>query len=433
MAMERALMKELIAWKASPRRKPLVLMGARQVGKTWLMKTFGQRCYAKTAYINFDHNERMQRVFAQDFDIDRLLMALNAETGISITAGDTLIILDEVQEAPLALSSLKYFCENAPGYHVIAAGSLLGVAIHRGISFPVGKVHTMRLYPLSFPEFLRAMGEESLAGLLDQGAMDMLTMFRDRFITWLKNYYFVGGMPEAVEAFAAEKDYQEVRRIQQDLVTLYEADFSKHIDSRELPRVRLVWNSIPAQLAKENKKFFFGQVKKGARSKALELAIQWLLDCGLIARVNRVTKPAVPLKAYQEDNAYKLFFLDVGLLGAISELDARSLLEGNRVFIEFKGALTEQYVCQQLLAETSYTPYYFSSDSNKYEIDFMIQQGSDVIPLEVKAEQNVHAKSLRAYYDKYHPVKTLRLSMNDYREQDWVTNWPLFAIHCLQG
>lgn len=345
---------------------------------------------------------------------------------------ETLIILDEIQEAPKAISALKYFCENAPEYPVIAAGSLLGIALHEGISFPVGKVTTMQLFPLSFYEFLKAVHEEGLADLLEQRDSAVLAVFHDRFVTWLKNYYYVGGMPEAVAAFVDTGDYESVRQIQRDLIAMYEADFSKHITSGEIPRVRMVWKAIPMQLAKENKKFFFGQVKKGARSKAFEMAVEWLVDCGLIAKVNRVSKPAIPLSAYAEQNAYKLFFLDVGLLAAISELDAGSLLDGNDIFVEFKGALTEQYVCQQLLSDTPYKPYYFTSNSNRYEIDFMIQKGRDVLPLEVQAEQNLQSKSLRAYVEKYKPAKALRFSMSDYKEQDWLTNIPLFAIHWLK-
>ena len=429
--MERHLLHELKRWKDSPHRKPLILKGARQVGKTWLMREFGKRYYQKVAYVNFDNNPRMQQVFTEDFSIDRLLLAINAETGVAITPEDTLIIFDEIQEAPKAIASLKYFCEEAASYHIVAAGSLLGVAIHGGDSFPVGKVNTLRVYPMTFVEFLYAVGEDGLATLLEQGDWKLIDTFQDKFTTWLKNYYYVGGMPEAVKIFAETRDYQSVRSMQSELTEMYEADFGKHVDARELPRVRMVWNAIPVQLAKENKKFFFGQVKKGARARDWETAIEWLLDCGLITRVHRVTKPAVPLKAYQEMNAYKLFFLDVGLLGAISGIDARSLLEGNRLFVEFKGALTEQYVCQQLIADKGYEPFYFSSESNKYEIDFMLQNGHDVIPVEVKAEHNVRAKSLRAYVEKHKPAKAVRLSMNNYRQEEWLINIPLFAIHCL--
>jgi predicted AAA+ superfamily ATPase len=429
--MERALMKKLVEWKDSPVRKPLVLKGARQVGKTWLMKEFGKQYFKKVAYVNFDHNPVMQHIFDQDFDIQRILMAVNIETGVVVTPGDTLIIFDEVQEAPAAISSLKYFCENGPEYPVIAAGSMLGVALHEGISYPVGKVNTLSLYPLSFYEFLMAQGEESLARLLDARDMEMMNAFHDKYVTALKNYYYTGGMPEIVRFFSENKDYAAVRKMQEELLEMYEADFSKHMDPRELPRVRMVWHAIPAQLAKENKKFFFGQVKKGARAKDFEMAVEWLMDCGLITRVNRVTKPAVPLKAYAEENAYKLYFLDTGLLGALSGLDAKSILEGNRIFTEFKGALTEQYVCQQMIADRNMDLFYMLSESGRYEIDFLVQHEGNVVPIEVKAGQTVHAKSLRSYCEKYEPSLAIRLSMNPCERQDRLLNMPLYGVHCL--
>lgn len=429
--MERALMKKLVEWKDSPVRKPLILKGARQVGKTWLMQEFGKKYFKKTAYVNFDHNPVMQHIFDQDFDIQRILMAINIETGVVVTPRDTLIIFDEVQEAPAAISALKYFCENRPEYPVIAAGSMLGVALHEGISYPVGKVNTLSLYPLSFYEFLMAQGEEGLARLLDDRDMEMMNAFHDKYVTALKNYYYTGGMPEIVRFFSENKDYAAVRKMQEELLEMYEADFSKHMDPRELPRVRMVWHAIPAQLAKENKKFFFGQVKKGARAKDFEMAVEWLMDCGLITRVNRVTKPAVPLKAYAEENAYKLYFLDTGLLGALSGLDAKSILEGNRIFIEFKGALTEQYVCQQMIADLDLSLFYMLSENGRYEIDFLVQHEGNVVPIEVKAGQTVHAKSLCAYCEKYAPSLAVRLSMNPCEKQDHLLNMPLYGVHCL--
>ena len=429
--MERALMKKLVEWKDSPVRKPLILKGARQVGKTWLMQEFGKKYFKKTAYVNFDHNPVMQHIFDQDFDIQRILMAINIETGVVVTPRDTLIIFDEVQEAPAAISALKYFCENGPEYPVIAAGSMLGVALHEGISYPVGKVNTLSLYPLSFYEFLMAQGEEGLARLLDDRDMEMMNAFHDKYVTALKNYYYTGGMPEIVRFFSENKDYAAVRKMQEELLEMYEADFSKHMDPRELPRVRMVWHAIPAQLAKENKKFFFGQVKKGARAKDFEMAVEWLMDCGLITRVNRVTKPAVPLKAYAEENAYKLYFLDTGLLGALSGLDAKSILEGNRIFIEFKGALTEQYVCQQMIADLDLSLFYMLSENGRYEIDFLVQHEGNVVPIEVKAGQTVHAKSLCAYCEKYAPSLAVRLSMNPCKKQDHLLNMPLYGVHCL--
>lgn len=429
--MERALMKKLVGWKDSPVRKPLILKGARQVGKTWLMQEFGKKYFKKTAYVNFDHNPVMQHIFDQDFDIRRILMAINIETGVVVTPRDTLIIFDEVQEAPAAISALKYFCENGPEYPVIAAGSMLGVALHEGISYPVGKVNTLSLYPLSFYEFLMAQGEEGLARLLDDRDMEMMNAFHDKYVTALKNYYYTGGMPEIVRFFSEKKDYAAVRKMQEELLEMYEADFSKHMNPRELPRVRMVWHAIPAQLAKENKKFFFGQVKKGARAKDFEMAVEWLMDCGLITRVNRVTKPAVPLKAYAEENAYKLYFLDAGLLGALSGLDAKSILEGNRIFTEFKGALTEQYVCQQMIADRDLTLFYMLSENGRYEIDFLVQHEGNVVPIEVKAGQTVHAKRLRAYCEKYAPSLAVRLSMNPCEKQDHLLNMPLYGVHCL--
>ena len=429
--MERALMKKLVEWKDSPVRKPLILKGARQVGKTWLMQEFGKKYFKKTAYVNFDHNPVMQHIFDQDFDIQRILMAINIETGVVVTPRDTLIIFDEVQEAPAAISALKYFCENGPEYPVIAAGSMLGVALHEGISYPVGKVNTLSLYPLSFYEFLMAQGEEGLVRLLDDRDMEMMNAFHDKYVTALKNYYYTGGMPEIVRFFSENKDYAAVRKMQEELLEMYEADFSKHMDPRELPRVRMVWHAIPAQLAKENKKFFFGQVKKGARAKDFEMAVEWLMDCGLITRVNRVTKPAVPLKAYAEENAYKLYFLDTGLLGALSGLDAKSILEGNRIFIEFKGALTEQYVCQQMIADLDLSLFYMLSENGRYEIDFLVQHEGNVVPIEVKAGQTVHAKSLCAYCEKYAPSLAVRLSMNPCEKQDHLLNMPLYGVHCL--
>lgn len=426
--MERTLMEKLIKWKDKPNRKPLILKGARQVGKTWLMKEFGRKNFKNTAYVNFDNNERMKDIFDIDYDIDRILMAINIETGQKILPGETLIIFDEIQENPRAIASLKYFCENAPEYAIIAAGSLLGVAIHEGISFPVGKVDTMELNPLSFREFLLAVDEEGLVKLIDNKDWDMIKTFKNKYIDWLKKYYFIGGMPEVVTSFVKNKDFTEVRYIQNSIIEMYENDFSKHTKDNELPRIRMVWNSIPMQLAKENKKFFFGKIKEGARAKDFELAIEWLQDCGLIKKVYNVSKPAMPLKAYIEFSAFKIYLLDVGLLGALSDLDAVSILQGNDIFTEFKGAMTEQYVMQQIIADTEYTPYYFTESNSQVEIDFVVQKAGSIVPIEVKAEENLKAKSLKTYCDKYNPKVAIRTSMSDYREQDWMTNIPLYCI-----
>lgn len=426
--MYRTAMDALLQWKGKINRKPLIIMGARQVGKTWLMKEFGKMHYEKTAYISFYNNKRMDDVFQADFDIKRILMNLNIESGVTITPGDTLIILDEIQDSPKVLESLKYFCEEAPQYHVVAAGSLLGVTIHEGVSYPVGKVDLLDLYPLNFREFLYAMDEQSLADALATKDYALIDNFSEKYLFWLKNYYYVGGMPAVVDEFRQNRDYAEVRQIQNDIVRQYEGDFGKHVDARTLPRIRLVWDSVPLQLAKENKKFFFGQIKKGARSSEYEIAIQWLVDCGLIYKVNRVNEPNMPLKAYKSMNAYKLFVLDVGLLGAMSELEAESILEGNDIFIEFKGALTEQYVLQQLISDTRYNPYYFGTEKATFEQDFLIQKGKDIVPIEVKAGENIRSQSLKAYCDKYKPNKAVRFSTLKYMDQGWMENIPLYAV-----
>lgn len=426
--MYRTAMDALLQWKEKINRKPLIIMGARQVGKTWLMKEFGKTHYEKTAYISFYNNKRMDDVFQADFDIKRILMNLNIESGVTITPGDTLIILDEIQDSSKVLESLKYFCEEAPQYHVVAAGSLLGVTIHEGVSYPVGKVDLLDLYPLNFREFLYAMDEQSLADALATKDYALIDNFSEKYLFWLKNYYYVGGMPAVVDEFRQNRDYAEVRQIQNDIVRQYEGDFGKHVDARTLPRIRLVWDSVPLQLAKENKKFFFGQIKKGARSSEYEIAIQWLVDCGLIYKVNRVNEPNMPLKAYKSMNAYKLFVLDVGLLGAMSELEAESILEGNDIFIEFKGALTEQYVLQQLISDTRYNPYYFGTEKATFKQDFLIQKGKDIVPIEVKAGENIRSQSLKAYCDKYKPNKAVRFSTLKYMDQGWMENIPLYEV-----
>lgn len=429
--MYRSAIKKLKEWKNKEDRKPMILMGARQVGKTWIMKEFGKNEYAKVAYISFYNNERMNDVFDMDFDINRIIMNLNIESGVSITPNDTLIILDEIQNAPKALESLKYFCEDANEYHVIAAGSLLGVAVHENVSFPVGKVDMLDLYPFSFREFLLAMDEKSLVMALDSKDFSIIDNFSDKFLFWLKNYYYIGGMPAVVDSFRRNKDYVKTRQIQKDILRQYEQDFGKHADAKNLPRIRMVWQSIPIQLAKENKKFFFGQIKKGARSSDFEIAIQWLMDSGLIYKVNRVNEPHMPLKAYINMSAYKLFILDIGLLGALSDLPAKIILEKDEIFVEFKGAFTEQYVLQQLICDTQYTPYYYGTDKSTFEQDFMIQMEDMIVPIEVKAEGNVYSQSLKVYCEKYHPKKAVRFSTLKYMDQGWMVNIPLYAISTL--
>ena len=427
--MLREAIKNLIRWKNGNNRKPLIIRGARQVGKTWIMKEFGRIYYEKVAYIKFDNNERMEILFSGNIDIPRIIMALQIETGITIEADNTLIIFDEIQEVPHALSSLKYFCENAPQYHIIAAGSLLGVALHPGTSFPVGKVEFMDLYPLSFIEFLNATNNENLVGLLETQDFELIASFKGRYIDLLKQYYYIGGMPEVVSRFIETQDYTLVREIQNRLLIAYEQDFSKHAPNEAVPRIRMLWASVPAQLAKENKKFVYGLIRQGARAREYELAMQWLLDCGLIYKVARITKPDMPLIAYQDFNAFKLFVLDVGLLSAMSGLDIKSLLEGNKVFEEFKGALTEQYVLQQLILKSNSTLFYWSAEKSNGEIDFVLQNGINIVPIEVKAAENLQAKSLRNYCLRYKPKYAIRTSMSDYRKEEWLTNLPLYAIN----
>lgn len=426
--MRRFSLEKLKKWKDSESRKPLIIRGARQVGKTWLMKEFGRECFENVAYVNFDSNVRMKGVFEGQIDIERIILAIGIETGVTIERENTLLIFDEIQEVPRALSSLKYFYENAPEYAIVAAGSLLGVAMHKKTSFPVEKVDFMDLYPLNFQEFLCALGEERYVDILQGKDTDMVNTFKDKYIDRLREYYYVGGMPEVVQTYVDTRNFKKVRELQKNLINYYQQDFSKHAEMNLVTRLNLVWNSIPMQLAKKNKKYIYGQVRKGARAKDFELAIQWLLDCGLIHKVQRINKPSLPLKAYMDLNAFKVFLLDIGLLIAMTDLDVKVILEGNKIFTEFKGALTEQYVLQQLISENGVMPYYYSATNSQGEIDFVVQGKTSVIPIEVKAEENLRAKSLKAFCDKYNPKFAVRTSMSDYRKQDWMTNIPLYNI-----
>ncbi|MBU5627674.1 ATP-binding protein [Oscillibacter sp. MSJ-2] len=429
--MFRSAMKELEKWKAKKRRKPLIIRGARQVGKTWLMKEFGATAYAHTIYINFDNNERMKLLFGGSFSVERIVTGLELYAGQKIDADSTLLIFDEVQEVPQALAALKYFNEDAPQYQIICAGSLLGVALHPGTSFPVGKVEFLDLYPLSFFEFMMAMGKEQYVDLLQRGDFEMASTFRQDYIDMLKHYYYVGGMPEVVQAFADNRDFNEAREIQQRILAAYEQDFSKHAPNEVVPRIRMLWNSIPAQLAKENKKFIYGLIKEGARAKEYELAMLWLTDCGLVHKVHRVSAPNLPLKAYEDLKAFKLFLLDVGLLSCMVGLRQDVLLDGNVLFNEFKGALTEQYVLQQLKTIKGLNIYYWTAERGTAEVDFVIDNGSDVIPVEVKAEVNLQAKSLKVYREKFKPQLSIRTSMTEYRQEDWLLNLPLWAVETI--
>ena len=426
--MYRTAIEKLYKWKDGKHRKPLIIEGARQVGKTWLMKEFGSKAYAETVYINFDSNSGMAELFAADLDTDRLIMGLELFTGRKINPDRTLLIFDEVQEVPRALSSLKYFYENAPQYHIICAGSLLGIALHQGTSFPVGKVDFLNLYPLSFKEFLMATEKERFASLLDKQNYSMVTSFKQSYIDALKQYYFVGGLPEAVLRFAEEKDFNEVRSIQKRILTAYEQDFSKHAPNEIVPKIRMIWNSIPSQLAKENKKFVYGLVREGGRAKEYETAIMWLSDCGLVHKVSRVNAAGIPLKAYEDLKSFKLYMVDVGLLGCMTGLSQQTLLDGNNLFAEFKGALTEQYVCQQLKTIEDLGVYYYTNDRGSCEVDFVIDVGNQIVPVEVKAEVNLKAKSLKTYRDKYSPGISVRTSMADYKIEEWLVNLPLYAV-----
>lgn len=426
--MYRMAMEKLLQWKESEGRKPLIIEGARQVGKTWLMKEFGQQAYADTVYINFDANRRMADLFADDLDTERLIMGLEMYVGRKIEPGKSLLIFDEVQEVPRALASLKYFCENAPQYHIVCAGSLLGIALHQGTSFPVGKVSFLKLYPLSFKEFLLATDKDRFAKLIGQKDFQMITSFKQVYIEALKHYYFVGGMPEAVQNFVQYKDFNEVREIQKRILEAYEQDFSKHAPHEIVPRLRMVWSSIPSQLAKENKKFIYGLIREGARAKEYEMAMMWLSDCGLVHKINRVTAPGIPLRAYEDWKAFKLFMVDVGLLGCMAGLRQDVLLDGNNLFSEFKGAITEQYVCQQLKTIRDLGIYYYTNARGSCEVDFVVDTGERIVPVEVKAEVNLRAKSLKTYREKFAPEISVRTSMADYKREEWLVNLPLYAI-----
>lgn len=426
--MYRTAIEKLLKWKQNKHRKPMIIEGARQVGKTWLMKEFGQQAYADTVYINFDSNSRMAELFASDLDTERLIMGLELYAGHKIDPDNTLLIFDEVQEVPRALSSLKYFYENAPQYHIVCAGSLLGIALHQGTSFPVGKVDFMNLYPLSFREFLMANGQERFAELIDKRDFQMITSFKLTYIDALKHYYYVGGMPEAVQSFAENKDFNEVREIQRRILMAYEQDFSKHAPNEIVPRLRMIWNSIPSQLAKKNKKFIYGLVREGARAKDYEAAIMWLSDCGFVHKISRVNTAGIPLRAYEDLKAFKLFVVDVGLLGCMAGLRQHTLLDGNDLFVEFKGALTEQYVCQQLKNIEDLDIYYYTNDRGSCEIDFVVDTGGKIVPVEVKAEVNLRAKSLKSYQEKFSPEISVRTSMADYKKEEWLVNLPLYAI-----
>ena len=424
--MEREALEQLIAWKERENRKPLIVRGARQVGKTWLMLEFAQKAFANYVYINFEEDELLQHLFENDFNIERIISTISLRTQVDIDSS-TLIIFDELQAAPRGIMALKYFYEKAPHYPVMAAGSLLGLAMHPGESFPVGKVDFVSLYPMNFKEFLMATGHASLIAPIQKGDWTTVRFVKDKLIALLRTYYYVGGMPEAVLSYCERKNLNEVRRIQENILLTYENDFSKHAPMAEVPRIRMVWHSIMGQLAKENRKFIYGMLRQGARSKDYEVAIEWLRDAGVVYQVSRTKSGELPVSAFEDYGSFKLFMLDVGLMSAMNKISSEMLIAGNELFTSYRGTLTEQYVCQQLQGEADFI-YYWSADNSRGEIDFLIQQKDRVIPIEVKAEENLRAKSLAAFVAKYPSLHALRFSMSDYRDQDWMTNIPLYAL-----
>lgn len=427
--MYRNMTNALIEWKNKTNRKPLILAGARQVGKTYILKKFGEQEFQNVAYINCDDNERVKDLFSQDYDMRRIILAIGAITQQNIEAGKTLIILDEIQELRRGLSALKYFCENAPQYHVAVAGSLLGIAMHHGESFPVGKVDILHIYPMTYDEFLLAKGKEQMVEILKSKDWATIKLLRTEYIKALREYYFVGGMPEAVLEFINTNDAIKVREVQNNILYTYQKDISKHVPTSESNRISMVWHSMPSQLVKENKKFLYGVAKPGGRAKDFEVAIQWLMDAGLVYKSERVTEPKMPLKFYVDISSFKLFVLDCGLLGAMSETPPEIMLVANNGMDEYKGAFTENYVMSQLVATRNTSVFYYSNNA-KLEIDFLIQNGTDIVPVEAKAEENLRSKSLSTFVASHPGMHGLRFSMSDYREQDWMTNVPLYAINC---
>lgn len=423
--MKRLLYSKLCDWKTSEHRKPLILNGARQVGKTWLLKSFGENEYAKVAYISCERVKNLDALFS-DFDTKRIVRAMSAMCKVDITPGDTLIVIDEAQEYPRALTALKYFCEDAPEYHVAVAGSLLGLTLHQGVSFPVGKVDILQLYPMTFLEFVAAVHGEQMAEVLQSKDWSMINTLHSQFVELLRQYYYVGGMPGAVSAYVGGAGPVAVREIHQQILQGYTDDFSKHAENREVPRIKLIWDGIPRCLAKENKKFQYSDIKPGGRASQFEVALQWLIDTGLVYRVNRVTSPVMPLRFYEETNIYKLFILDVGLLGATMQVPAENVLIGDNIFSEYKGAFTELFVYTQMVPQ-GMPICYFSSNDSKIEVDFVVQNGGRIIPVEVKAEENVRSKSLRTFVEKYPELKGFRFSMKPYVDQGWMENVPLYA------
>jgi predicted AAA+ superfamily ATPase len=429
--MYRYKINELNIWRLSEYRKPLIILGARQVGKTWLIQEFGKQEYKQTVYVNFEKMKIVRNLFEEDFDTQRILASLSIFADTAINPDDTLIVFDEIQAAAGGVTALKYFFEDAPQYHIVAANSLLGVNLHQNVSFPVGKVDFLYLNPLSFPEFLKALDEERLANLIENPDWKIVNVFKDKLLNYLRYYLFIGGMPEVVSHFVEHRDFRFVRNLQRRILTTYQKDFSKHAPKEVVPRINMVWKSIPSQLGKENKKFIYGVIKEGARAKDFELAIQWLIDCGLLHQCFRISKPDMPLSAYQDLAAFKLYHNDVGLLGAMAKLPLKTILDSNAIFTEFKGALTEQFVIQQLLLNEDNDIYYWTNDNSTAEVDFVIQNEEEIIPIEVKSGTNVKSVSFKFFCEKYKPIKAIRTSLTGYKQEEWMINLPLYAINSI--
>ena len=431
--MERFAMQHLAQWKVRKDRKPLIVRGARQTGKTWLLKEFGKTSFAETVYINFENERRLRDLFSENFDIKRIISTIELNYGKKIDPENTLIIFDEIQAAEGGLTSLKYFCEDAPQYAVVAAGSLLGIALHSGLSFPVGKVSFLDLGPLSFFEFLYAAKKEMLCEAIRNGQWNALEPFHDELLGLLRSYLFVGGMPEVVQKWIDTGDYFEAREIQREILRSYAADFSKHAPGEQIPRLNMVWDSLPAQLSKENKKFVYGIIREGARAKDFEIAIEWLRDCGLVLESHRVKEPRMPLKAYQDTHVFKLFMLDVGLLGASAGLDAKTLIDGNKIFTEFKGAMAEQFVMQELSTLDPDYLGYWTNERSTSEVDFILQKDGLIIPIEVKSGENLRSRSFTLFCDQFAPDLAVKTSMLPFRDNEKMLNVPLYGIATIKN
>lgn len=428
--MYRKIMQKLIEWKNDKDRKPLILRGARQVGKTYIIKQFGKENYEGVAYFNFDHDTELYNMFNNTKDPVRILEQLAFVYGKAIVPGKTLIVFDEIQECPNALNSLKYFEEEANEYHIISAGSLLGIRLSH-TSFPVGKVDFLDMYPMTFTEFLGADGYKNLVDYMNsiKKIENIPDVFFDRLSEKLKAYFIIGGMPEAVSSWIKNKDMEKVNKIQGGILKAYESDFSKHTTNVEANRISIIWNSIASQISKDNKKFLYQAAKNGARAREYEGAVNWLKDANIVNKIYNVTKPNMPLVSYEDLSSFKMYLLDVGLLRKRTDLDSKVIIEGNRLFQEFKGALTENYVLQTLVA-TGFNPYYYTFD-NSYEIDFMLQYKNEIIPIEVKSGESINNTSLKTYNEIYRPKTRVRFSMKNLNRDDNLINIPLFMVEYL--